>query len=78
MTDAQTSRAIILGAVARLTTQQRAVICRSYYDAWKTAQIADDLNTDVGTVISYLHDGLRALRLFVQECGPTGIERSSG
>ena len=48
MADVEVNREMILGAVARLTAQQRAAIGRSYYEAWTIAQIADDLHTDDG------------------------------
>ncbi|MDT5319111.1 MAG: polymerase sigma-70 factor, subfamily, partial [Mycobacterium sp.] len=44
---------------------------RSYYLAWTTAQIADDLQIAEGTVKSRLHHAVRALRLTLQEIGVT-------
>jgi RNA polymerase sigma-70 factor (ECF subfamily) len=54
---------VIRDALAMLSPQQRAVIVRSYYLEWTTAQIADDLRIPEGTVKSRLHYALRALRL---------------
>ena len=49
----------------------RAVIERSYYRGWTTAQIAADLDIAEGTVKSRLHYAVRALRLSLQEMGVT-------
>jgi RNA polymerase sigma-70 factor, ECF subfamily len=48
-----------------------AVIKRSYYQGWTTAQIAADLDIAEGTVKSRLHYAVRALRLTLQEMGVT-------
>ena len=58
-------------ALARLSPQYRAVIRRSYYLGWTTAQIAEDLQIAEGTVKSRLHYAVRALRLTLQELGVT-------
>ena len=42
---------------------------RSSYEAWSTAQIADDLQIAEDTVKSRLHYALRALRFTLQEMG---------
>jgi RNA polymerase sigma-70 factor (ECF subfamily) len=62
---------LINDALAQLSYQHRAVVWRSYYLAWTTAQIADDLQIAEGTVKSRLHYALRALRLTLQEIGVT-------
>jgi len=59
----------LLDAMARLPAEQRAVIRRSYYDAWTVAQIADDLHVDQQTVTASLHYGVRALLLSLEERG---------
>jgi RNA polymerase sigma-70 factor (ECF subfamily) len=56
-------------ALAQLSGEHRAVICRSYYEARTTAQIADDLQIAEATVKSRLHYAMRALRRAVQEMG---------
>jgi RNA polymerase sigma-70 factor (ECF subfamily) len=54
-------------ALARLTQEHRAVVQRSYFQGWTTAQIATDLRISDGTVKSRLHYALRALRLVLGE-----------
>jgi len=49
-------------ALARLPDRYRAVLYRSYYLGWTTAQIAADLGTDDDTVKGDLHDAMSALR----------------
>jgi RNA polymerase sigma-70 factor, ECF subfamily len=59
---------LLLGdALAQLSAEHRAVVWRSYYLGWTTAQIADDLHLAEGTVKSRLHYALLALRLTLQE-----------
>ncbi len=58
-------------ALGQLSAEHRAVIRRSYYQGWTTAQIADDLQIAEGTVKSRLHYAVRALRLTLQEMGVT-------
>jgi RNA polymerase sigma-70 factor (ECF subfamily) len=70
--NAALDRLLIGDALAQLSPQHRAVIVRSYYLEWTTVQIADDLLVAEGTVKSRLHYALRALRLILQETGPTG------
>jgi RNA polymerase sigma-70 factor, ECF subfamily len=60
---------VIGDAMARLSTEHRAVIRRSYYEGWSTSQIAKDLGIAEGTVKSRLHYAVRALRLLLQEMG---------
>jgi RNA polymerase sigma-70 factor (ECF subfamily) len=57
--------------LTQLSLEHRAVVRRSYYLGWTTAQIADDLQIPEGTVKSRLHYALRALRLTLQEMGVT-------
>jgi RNA polymerase sigma-70 factor (ECF subfamily) len=64
-------RMLIGDALAQLSTAHRAVIQRSYYRGWTTAQIAEDLQIAEGTVKSRLHYAVRALRLTMQELGVT-------
>jgi RNA polymerase sigma-70 factor, ECF subfamily len=64
-------RLLISDAMAQLSPEHRAVIRRSYYLGWSTAQIAEDLDIAEGTVKSRLHYAIRALRLTLQEMGVT-------
>jgi RNA polymerase sigma-70 factor, ECF subfamily len=64
-------RLLIADAMAQLSPEHRAVIRRSYYLGWSTAQIAEDLDIAEGTVKSRLHYAVRALRLTLQEMGVT-------
>lgn len=65
--NAALDRLLITDAMAQLSTEHRAVIERSYYRGWTTAQTADDLGIAEGTVKSRLHYAVRALRLRLQE-----------
>jgi RNA polymerase sigma-70 factor, ECF subfamily len=69
--DAALDQMLIGEALARLSAEHRAVIWRSYYRGWTSAQIADDLQIAEGTVKSRLHYAVRALRLTLQELGVT-------
>ncbi|MDI3314666.1 MAG: sigma-70 family RNA polymerase sigma factor [Mycobacterium sp.] len=69
--DAALDRLLIADAMAQLSAEHRAVIDRSYYRGWTTAQVAADLQIPEGTVKSRLHYALRALRLTLQEMGVT-------
>ena len=64
-------RMLIGDAMAQLSAEHRAVVRRSYYLGWTTAQIAEDLQIAEGTVKSRLHYALRALRLALHEKGVT-------
>jgi RNA polymerase sigma-70 factor (ECF subfamily) len=64
-------RLLIADAMAQLSAEHRAVIHRSYYKGWTTAQIAADLEIAEGTVKSRLHYAIRAMRLTLQELGVT-------
>ncbi len=61
--DSALDRMLLSGALAQLSPDHRAVISRSYYQGWTTAQIAADLDIAEGTVKSRLHYAVRALRL---------------
>ncbi len=65
------NRALIGDAMAQLSAEHRAVVGRSYYQGWTTAQIAADLGIAEGTVKSRLHYALRALRQALLEMGVT-------
>ena len=67
--DSALDRLLIGDAIAQLSPEHRAVIRRSYYLGWSTAQIAEDLEIAEGTVKSRLHYAVRALRLTLQEMG---------
>ena len=69
--DSALDRLLIGDAMAQLSAEHRAVIRRSYYSGWSTAQIATDLDIAEGTVKSRLHYAVRALRLTLQEMGVT-------
>jgi RNA polymerase sigma-70 factor (ECF subfamily) len=69
--NAALDRMLIGEALARLTPEHRAVVQRSYFQGWSTAQIAADLGIADGTVKSRLHYALRALRLALSEIGVT-------
>lgn len=69
--NAALDRLLLGGALAQLSAEHRAVIRRSYYQGWTTAQIAADLDIAEGTVKSRLHYAVRALRLTLQEMGVT-------
>jgi RNA polymerase sigma-70 factor, ECF subfamily len=69
--NAALDRMLIGDAMAQLSAEHRAVIERSYYRGWTTAQIATDLEIAEGTVKSRLHYAVRALRLTLQELGVT-------
>jgi DNA-directed RNA polymerase specialized sigma24 family protein len=59
-------RLLIADALAQLSAEHRAVVRRSYYLGWTTAQIADDLQIAECTVKLRLHFALRALRFTLQ------------
>jgi RNA polymerase sigma-70 factor (ECF subfamily) len=64
-------RLLIADALAQLSPEHQAVVRRSHYQGWTTAQIADDLQIAEGTVKSRLHYAVRALRLTLHEMGVT-------
>ncbi|WP_373693050.1 sigma factor-like helix-turn-helix DNA-binding protein [[Mycobacterium] holstebronense] len=59
----------VKGALARLSGRYRAVIYRSYYLGWTTAQIAADLGIGDDTVKGELHEALCALRAGLPRAG---------
>jgi RNA polymerase sigma-70 factor (ECF subfamily) len=65
------NRALIGDAMAQLSADHRAVVGRSYFLGWTTAQIAADLEIAEGTVKSRLHYALRGLREALLEMGVT-------
>ena len=69
--DSALDRLLLGTALGQLSEEHRAVIRRSYYQGWTTAQIANDLQIAEGTVKSRLHYAVRALRLNLQEMGVT-------
>ena len=69
--NAALDRMLIGEALARLTPDHRAVVQRSYFQGWTTAQIAADLGIADGTVKSRMHHAKRALRLLLSEIGYT-------
>jgi RNA polymerase sigma-70 factor, ECF subfamily len=69
--NATLDRMLIADGMTQLSAEHRAVIDRSYYRGWTTAQIAADLGIAEGTVKSRLHYAVRALRLTLQEMGVT-------
>jgi len=69
--DSALDRMLIADAMAQMSAEHRAVVERSYYRGWTTAQIAADLDIAEGTVKSRLHYAVRALRLTLQEMGVT-------
>jgi RNA polymerase sigma-70 factor, ECF subfamily len=69
--NAALDRLLIADAMTQLSSEHKAVIDRSYYRGWTTAQIAADLGIAEGTVKSRLHYAVRALRLTLQEMGVT-------
>lgn len=69
--DSALDRLLIADAMAQMSVDHRAVVERSYYRGWTTAQIATDLDIAEGTVKSRLHYAVRALRLTLQEMGVT-------
>jgi RNA polymerase sigma-70 factor (ECF subfamily) len=60
--DSVLDRLLLSGALAQLSPLHRAVIRRSYYQGWTTAQIAADLDIAEGTVKSRLHYAMRRCR----------------
>jgi hypothetical protein len=59
-------RLLMADALAHLSAEHRAVVRRSYYLGWTTAQISDDLHIGECIAKSRLHFALRALRLTLQ------------
>ena len=61
-------RGLVIEALSRLSSEQRAVILQSFYMRWTTTQIAADLNITDGTVKSTLRDALREFAQHVSRC----------
>jgi RNA polymerase sigma-70 factor, ECF subfamily len=62
-------RTLVADAFARLPAEHRAVVRRTHYYGWTTAQIGADLGIAEGTVKSRLHHALRNLQQTLQEMG---------
>lgn len=60
-------RMLLLGALARLTERQRAVLVLRYFDDLSEAEIAHALGVSTGTVKSTAHLALRRLRELAPE-----------
>ena len=60
-TSIDVDRLLITEALASLSDEHLAVVRRSYYERWTTAQIAADLQITEGAVKSRLHYAARAL-----------------
>jgi RNA polymerase sigma-70 factor (ECF subfamily) len=71
--NAALDRMVLSTALSQLSAEHRAVIRRSYYEGWTSAQIATDLGIPEGTVRSRIHYAMRALRLALQEMGRSGV-----
>jgi RNA polymerase sigma-70 factor, ECF subfamily len=69
--NAALGRMLIADAMTQLSAEHRAVIERSCYRGWTTAQSAADHGIAEGTAKSRLHYGVRPLRLALQEMGVT-------
>lgn len=74
--DSALDRILLTAAMAQLSSLHRAVIRRSYYQGWTTAQIAADLRIAEGTVKSRLHYAVHALRFALREMGYGSTGRS--
>ncbi len=70
-TDAVLDAWLVTEALERLTPEHRAVLVECYYRGRSTVEAARVLGVPEGTVRSRTHDGLRALRLVLQEMGVT-------
>ncbi len=62
-------RVLVGDAMAQLSSEHRAVVHRSHYQGWTTAQIAADLGIAEDAVKLRLHHALRALRQSLLEMG---------
>jgi RNA polymerase sigma-70 factor, ECF subfamily len=63
------NRVLVGEAMGQLSAEHRAVVARSYYRGWTTAQIAADIGVAEDTVMLRLHYALRALRQVLLEMG---------
>jgi len=69
-------RVLIAEALAQLSDEHLAVLRRSYYERWTTAQIADDLQITEGAVKTRLHYAARALLSTLQGVQGAGTQNS--
>jgi RNA polymerase sigma-70 factor, ECF subfamily len=60
-------RLLIADALGQLSAEHRALIGRSYYLGWTTAQIADDFHIAESLVKSRLHVAMRALQRTLEQ-----------
>jgi RNA polymerase sigma-70 factor (ECF subfamily) len=75
--NAARARLLITDALGQLSAEHRALIGRSYYLGWTTAQIADDLHIAERFVKSRLRVALRALQRALELAeGCPGKDRS--
>jgi RNA polymerase sigma-70 factor (ECF subfamily) len=65
--NAARGRLLIADALGQMSAEHRALIARSYYLGWTTAQIADDLHIAEWFVKSRLHVALRALQRTLEQ-----------
>ncbi len=76
--NAARARLRITDALGQLSAEHRALIGRSYYLGWTTAQIADDLQIAEWFVKSRLHDAVRELqRVLDLTAGCAGEDRQT-
>lgn len=67
-------RALVLGALGRLTTRERTVVVLRFYDDLSEAAIADEVGVAVGTVKSTLARALGKLRALPEFSADSRIE----
>ena len=60
---------MVTDAMRQLSVEHRAVIYRSYYQGWTTAEIAASLQLTEAAVQSRLHSGLYTLRVALRQMG---------
>ena len=76
--NAARARPLIADALGQLSAEHCALIGRSYYLGWTTAEIADDLRIAEWSVKSRLHVAVRALqRALVLAKGCAGLDRQT-
>ena len=71
-------RLALIGALARLTPRQRAVIVLRYFDDLSEAETAELLGCSVGTVKSHASRGLQELRATPGLAESLGVEANDG
>lgn len=69
--DALLDSLLVAEALESISREHRTVIVHAFYGGRSVAEIARELDIPQGTVKSWLHYGLRALRLALQEKGVT-------